>query len=295
VDFREDPSNRSIAYRRTHIRYQLLPLLAREYNPRIVESLAGLATQAREDEDVLTRQASELFTAGRRARRGAVGVPLATLQGVPAALARRVVQEAWGRLKSGHGLTRRHLGALLRLRSGEGCIRLPGDLCAWVTESVLWLGPAVKQCAAIPESAEMPLRPGRWVRWKSGGCLVRVRCVSGAEVRLDAHDRRRELLSAALFREPLCLRGWRPGDRFGPLGLRGEKKLQDFFVDARVPREARTRIPLLVAGERIAWVVGHRIAEEFRWQGDPTACLAEVRFVEAPHGVSSGSHPAVGG
>ncbi len=57
------------------------------------------------------------------------------------------------------------------------------------------------------------------------------------------------------------VRGWRSGDRFRPLGLAGSKKLQDFFVDAKVPRAARGRVPLLVSGERILWVVGHRIDE----------------------------------
>ncbi len=51
-----------------------------------------------------------------------------------------------------------------------------------------------------------------------------------------------------------------PGDRFQPLGLNGEKKLQDFFTDARVPKEWRKRIPLLVTERGIAWVVGYRIA-----------------------------------
>jgi tRNA(Ile)-lysidine synthase len=40
-----------------------------------------------------------------------------------------------------------------------------------------------------------------------------------------------------------------------------EKKLQDFFTDSKVPRDWRDRIPLLVSGQGIAWVVGHRIAE----------------------------------
>ncbi len=86
------------------------------------------------------------------------------------------------------------------------------------------------------------------------------------------------MLSPRLLEGPLSLRGWRPGDRFRPLGMSGEKKLQDFFVDAKVPRQERGRIPLLLAGDRIAWVVGHRIAEDFRFRGRGTACLVEVEF-----------------
>jgi tRNA(Ile)-lysidine synthase len=60
--------------------------------------------------------------------------------------------------------------------------------------------------------------------------------------------------------------------------MSGEKKLQDFFVDAKVPRQERARIPLLLAGGRIAWVVGQRVAEDFRFRGDGPACLVEVEF-----------------
>jgi tRNA(Ile)-lysidine synthase len=62
----------------------------------------------------------------------------------------------------------------------------------------------------------------------------------------------------------LRLRLRRPGDRFFPLGMEEPKKLQDFFVDERVPREQRDRIPLLVRGDAIVWVVGMRIDERFK-------------------------------
>lgn len=63
----------------------------------------------------------------------------------------------------------------------------------------------------------------------------------------------------------LEVRTWRAGDRFQPLGMKGEKKLQDFFVDEKVSRAERGRVPLLcVADGRIAWVVGYRIADPFK-------------------------------
>src|SRR5437879_10398628 len=48
----------------------------------------------------------------------------------------------------------------------------------------------------------------------------------------------------------------RPGLRLRPAGGRGSRKLQDIFVDARVPREERDGWPLVFAGEKLAWVPG---------------------------------------
>jgi tRNA(Ile)-lysidine synthase len=286
IGFREDPSNRSDAYRRNRVRRHLLPLLLREYNPRLVESLAALAAHAREDDEALTAAAERLAADALRSRGAAVGLSLAVLATAPPAIGRRLVQEAFRRAAGeGQGLTRRHLAALASPAVGVGRVRLPGGLEASRSGSLLWFesrtgeeppasGPAV---AAAQESI---LRPGRWTRWTPGGCAIRVRRVAGRELCVPGDDPARELLSSAVLAGPLRLRGWRPGDRFQPLGLHGAKKLQDFFVDAKIPRAARARVPLLVAGDRIAWVVGLRIADPFRWGGEPSGCLAEVRWHE---------------
>lgn len=61
------------------------------------------------------------------------------------------------------------------------------------------------------------------------------------------------------------IRFWRAGDRMRPLGMRGEKKLQDIFTDAKIPAAARGGIPLVIAGNgRIAWVTGVGMSEEFK-------------------------------
>jgi tRNA(Ile)-lysidine synthetase-like protein len=60
---------------------------------------------------------------------------------------------------------------------------------------------------------------------------------------------------------PLWVRTRRPGDRFQPLGMAVAKKLQDFMVDDKIPREWRDRVPLVVSPKGIAWVVGWRIAD----------------------------------
>jgi tRNA(Ile)-lysidine synthase len=67
------------------------------------------------------------------------------------------------------------------------------------------------------------------------------------------------------WRAPLAVRNRRPGDRFRPFGLSGQKKLQDFLVDRKVARADRDRVPLVVdENDRILWVAGHEIDEAFR-------------------------------
>jgi tRNA(Ile)-lysidine synthase len=64
-----------------------------------------------------------------------------------------------------------------------------------------------------------------------------------------------------------------PGDRFHPLGVHGEKRLKEFFIDQKVPKRLRDSWPLLAAGSRIIWVLGLRIGHPFRIRPGTTRVL----------------------
>ena len=66
------------------------------------------------------------------------------------------------------------------------------------------------------------------------------------------------------LRFPLVLRNAQPGDRLSPLGAGGTQKVKKYFIDHTVPKDERARCPLLVSGDQIVWIVGHRIAEPFK-------------------------------
>ena len=72
---------------------------------------------------------------------------------------------------------------------------------------------------------------------------------------------RAALNRAAIGDGPAVVRTRRPGDRIQPAGMSGRKKLKDFFIGHRVPRAQRDRIPLLLAGGRIAWAITHPPAQ----------------------------------
>jgi tRNA(Ile)-lysidine synthase len=75
---------------------------------------------------------------------------------------------------------------------------------------------------------------------------------------------RQEAVDRASISEPLKVRYRKAGDRFWPLGARGEKKLKEFFIDQKVPRRLRDRIPLVVSGDKVVWVVCYRIDERVK-------------------------------
>ncbi len=56
----------------------------------------------------------------------------------------------------------------------------------------------------------------------------------------------------------LVIKSRQPGDKFNPTGLRGQKKLKDFFIDKKIPRDERNNIPLVWDDAGIVWIVGYR-------------------------------------
>ena len=62
----------------------------------------------------------------------------------------------------------------------------------------------------------------------------------------------------------IIVRSKLPGDRFTPLGIKGSKKLQDFFVDEKVPADVRDSVPIVESGGRVVWVAGMRIDDSVK-------------------------------
>ena len=62
----------------------------------------------------------------------------------------------------------------------------------------------------------------------------------------------------------LYIRNRKDGDRFVPLGMKGSKKLKDFFIDSKISRDERDKIPLILDEENIIWVIDYRISELYK-------------------------------
>jgi tRNA(Ile)-lysidine synthetase-like protein len=192
----------------------------------------------------------------------------------------------------GH-LTRRHVTAILGLLRRAGSVPLPGGFRATRAGDRIVVGaPSGLRGAgkggdggAAPMRIDLPV--GRWVAWPALSWQVRIRRAP-AGVRPGRGLLWSALVDAAILRAPLALRAWQAGDRFHPLGAPGRKKLQDFFVDAKVARPLRGKIPLLVGAGEIVCVVGYRAAEGCRARGRGEAACIEVRRREGSDAVSAG-------
>ena len=248
----EDVSNRSAAYLRNRVRNEALPYL-RQYNRRLDGALNRLADAARSDLAYIESVAAQAVQLDS----GRAAVSRARLRDWTPSLRRHALRLALLSLVGDlQGFSERHLGALDAAAVGGRTgarLDLPRGLVAVIDREIVELrrGQAPVADTLPADSVRLPV-PGEV---QFGPWLV------AAGGRAQAHCTAAVEIDAAAAGSELRLRRRRPGDRFQPLGLAGTKKLQDFLVDAHVPRQERDSL-ILFEGERgIVWVGGMRIAQ----------------------------------
>jgi tRNA(Ile)-lysidine synthase len=266
---RTDPTNDLLTATRNKVRHEVLPALGR-LNLRIEEALARFAESAGSDATYLDQLAGSAFDQLADSSASSISITRTDLSDLPRPIATRVSRLAFAHVHGSHiDLEATHIEALLEaLRGPPGSHSLPGGVTATIDQRSLILSKGRPPSPApIPET---PLTvPGHTSAgpWRIDAQLVPPPKTPNTENHNEAY------LDADKTGTNLAVRSRRPGDRLRPLGLAGEKKLQDIFVDAKVPARDRDGIPLVCAGEQIAWVVGHCIDERFALDGSSSRAL----------------------
>jgi tRNA(Ile)-lysidine synthase len=286
IAYRTDASNATPVYRRNRIRHEIMPLL-RTFNPRIVQGLARAAEILAAEAALLDDLERERWTAVVKE----IGPGRVLLQGErlaqePLGLQRRLIRRALSVVRgSSAGLTFRHVGDILaRVVRAEhgGKLDLPGGIVVGRDGALVTVkrsGVQEKASAGATWATGVPLSiPGAVQLGDEGPRLL---ALEGGEPVKGRADRRSVLVvDADRLSGPLTVRNWRPGDWFCPSGMQGHrKKLQDFFVDQKVPRTRRGEVPLAVAPAGIVWVVGYRGDERFL-AGPATTRVVTLKLVK---------------
>lgn len=259
---RYDSSNLDQGILRNRLRLSLMPLLEREYQPGAAASLVRLAEIVESELGWTDPLVGEAYAAAVRAEDGPVALDLGRLQQMPLGLRRRVLRLAAGRVRGDlRDLGLEHLQALDHLvvsgRTGHRA-ELPG---LWAERTS---GEVVLDVARTASRAEYCVGlcvPGRAAVAEAGIELASTLLpVAGCDP--ARRGPLRAQLDAAVVGCRLVVRSPRPGDRIAPLGMQGTKKLQDFFVDKKIPRAEREGVPVVTTTDgEIVWLVGYRISE----------------------------------
>jgi tRNA(Ile)-lysidine synthase len=267
--YKTDLSNFDTSITRNKIRHKLFPMLESEFNPRVKMSLVKLGQTAGSFYLLLREIANEVYENTKMVSgEGEVCLSVDEFWKLPPAiqtlLIDRSVETVLGQAPQ---LNFEHYLEVISLcgeNAFQKAIRLPHGLEARREGYVL----KIYQPKAPPPPLKFAHRkikvPGRTVI-RNLNLQIDVEVQEGKIVGLKDYIRNKDYTEEILDYEkldgPLVMRLRKRGDHFVPLGSRGTTKLKKFFIDNKVPKIVRDRVPILTDGKGIVWVVGYRIGD----------------------------------
>ena len=279
LDYRIDRSNQDTTYFRNQLRHEVLPYLA-ELNPQITERFCNLGEVLRADYKVLERATAEAWDTLLVAEHAdAISFDLQAWHAQPLSIRRSLIRQAAYRLrKTLRDISFVHIENAVELaqRAETGSeATLPRELLVRIGYQTLtiadldalhlplerpWLSPGRSLALQIPGettlSAEWKLSAELLTEWE----LEEIRTNSAPLIAWLDLDK----LGTALR-----LRTREIGDQFAPHGMDGHTMdLSDFLINVKLPARWRDHLPILVANDEIAWVVGLRLSESFLVRAD---------------------------
>lgn len=275
-NWREDSSNRDIAFLRNRVRHKLLPIIGKEFGEAAIEHMAELAEIARAEEEHWRCGHPEIAAQGCGAgdeTRQAASLPLRPLLALPLAAQRRRMR-AWLESNTADlGITFRRIEEALDLARGLAgrTMELPDgrdsgkrNLRRGREELVLESEP---RCEARhehqpPPDYEYALSVPGVIEVPELCACVEARVVDGSEV---PEPERGQLLDLERMPRKLLIRNWRAGDRYWPAHTAAAKKVKELLSDRHVTGTVKKLWPVAVAERRgIVWMRGFAVPAAFR-------------------------------
>ena len=264
--WRVDSSNLDLAFARNRLRHDVIPQLERLFNPKLREAISR-TTELLQSEDAWMQEISSNWVADNLIpSKGAVSVNAAALRDTPVALCRRAIRTLLRQAGSDlHDITFDRIEAVRGLledgKSGK-TVQIPGRFVAERNFEQLTVRQLLEEShefdyvLPIPGTVHIPELEMTFRAGIADGTMVTHTSDSGKRVFVDGGR-----LGACVK-----IRAWKPGDYYKPVGWPGGK-LKKFFQRTRIPRNQRSRWPVIVSESTVVWVASFPVSREFAPNG----------------------------
>jgi tRNA(Ile)-lysidine synthase len=267
IPSRRDSSNLLTDFNRNKVRLKLLPVIKKDFNPRIVDSLNRAADIISLQQEYIQKLSEQILKRIGKKKKDKIVIDAKKFARYDTCLKREMIRQCIDNLGGdishlSFELVERALNLVDRKKSGRRI-----ELCKDV-----WFEVGGSQLAFFRKEEKEYIHtirlPGKSVL-KDQNLMMESQLQNGRSSKelLSAHNRNIAFLDWEKLAPPFAVRNRREGDRFKPLGMKGTKSVADFLIDAKVPRHSRDQVSVLTSKGRIVWLVGFRINDEFKVTG----------------------------
>lgn len=260
-----DKTNLMPIYTRNKIRLELIPYIEDNFNPNITKSLWRLSQTSQNDTMFLQRYTEEKYLSLVKSE----GKNRITLNGegfrkLDLSIQQRIVILSITKIIGVfQGFSEHHISTITEIfnvGSTGKTIDLPNDLVAKVDYNKLIIERTPKKNS---KHFVYELIIG-YNHLSDLGYDLNIKVVDVEKIDINEKLHNIKYFDYDKIKGRLRVRNRQDGDRFTPYGMKGSKKLKDFFIDSKVSREQRDKVPLIVDDENIIWVVGYRINDLYK-------------------------------
>ena len=265
MSFIVDSSNLEKKYLRNKIRLDLIPLLL-SYQPRFIEHLGELASLCREKNRSIEEEARNcLKKATLHVSQGVMDLSIGVLKDLPMSTRFDVIREAIKQIRGTlRGINREHVKAVRDLIDNpkpQLRTNLPEKFVVTKTYERLRF---TTDAEGEIEDFLYPIEHMGSIHIPEINQVLFLEEVAKKNFSESSPSPRVAFVDLDRIEWPLSVRNFRVGDKFMPLGLKGSKKVKDVFIDKKISRQERKRMPILTCGNDIIWVYGIRIDDRYR-------------------------------
>lgn len=261
ISYLEDSSNASEKYQRNFIRHQIIPRLAEQINPQIVENFAETAQKLIFTEKIQQKYFEEL---SKRIWQKKGQVYFLSLQETQEAAALHYFLEPLG-------------------FSFRQCLQIQETTQTgsdFFSENY-WAVMDRNRLVITPISFKQEISEKYFIHTQESILeteffSLKINFIQNIPS-VFAPPTEALYFDAEKLQFPLVVRAWQEGDTFQALGMKGNKKISDFLIDEKVPKNLKKRVFVVVSGKEIAGILGMRSSEKFKI-GKNTKKIMQVDF-----------------
>lgn len=266
IKVRIDETNKMDIYRRNKIRLNLIPNIKKEYNPSIIDTLYRTSKIMKVDSDFINDYANEQFNNLKtQISKEKISLDKEMLINQHKAIQYRIIRVAIEKL-IGHlkEVEQIHIESIINLIENNSTgkrIDISNGIEAFINYNYLEIRFKTKEEKIILDK-ELSLKDTNYIDVLRLEITLKVENFN--KNKINQKDMFIKYFDYDKIVGGLFIRFRKPGDKFRPLGMKGNKKLKDFLIDEKIPREKRNKIPIIYDKQGILWVVGHRISEDYK-------------------------------
>lgn len=265
---RIDKSNYEKIYSRNKVRLELIPYIQENFNKDITNTLNRFADIIKGDNDYLETIATEKADKYCLTDGNDIKISKAAFKEHGAILSRilrNTIKKIKGNLKN---IEKKHIDDIIEIQKKETgkVLSLPDNIQIINTYRDIVIKKKLKETNILDYKKlkyRLDINKNNYIQ--SEGFIVRMQLIeSKSGKKVLKNNKFIKYFDYDKANNDIILRYRKNGDKFSPLGMKGRKKVKDYFMDLKIPQHERSRIPMICFGDSIAWIIGCGISDKYK-------------------------------